>query len=139
MGKRGPIPQGKLNIVRLTPSPETVGKLPRPPVGMTPRPRNLFKKIVASRPPGTYGPLEIALLRVLCEMENQNYLATQAINKEGTIIDVDTRHGTVPRRNPWFDVKRDSAATMKALSAHLSKLTGGKAPSPPTPKKRKMY
>lgn len=139
MGKRGRVPQGKLNIVKFKGnSLSDVIKRPNAPYGMGARARNLFKKIVHSKPPGTYGPLEITLLRALCEAENLHYLATQALNREGIVLTVDTRHGSLPRRNPHFDVARDSAAMMKAMSAHLKKITGGKPPGPKTPG-RKMY
>lgn len=137
MGLRGPVPQGRKNVVKFPGN--DAGTRPNPPHGMTARARALFKRIVAQYPSGTYGALEITLLRAFCDAEDSHNAASKMLTKEGAIIYVDTRHGEVPRRNPWFDVQRDSSATMKSISAHLRKITGGKTPGPKAPGGRVMF
>lgn len=137
MGLRGKVPPGRKNI--LTFPSQDAGTRPNPPSGLTARSRALFKKIVASKPAGTYTPEAVVLLRGFCDAEDSHNTASKMLAKQGAVVNVDTRHGMVPRRNPWFDIKKESAASMKALSAHLRRVTSGKRPAPTTPPGRVMF
>lgn len=92
------------------------------PVGMTPRSRTLFKKIVAEYQTGTINSEAVTLLRAFCEAEEQRHIATQELNKSGAVINVSTKAGVVPRRNPWFDISKESASLMNSLSTKIRKM-----------------
>jgi len=131
MGKRGPRPKGESNIIKFKTG--IVLKRPAPGAGMTQRSRNLFKKIVASKPPGTYSPESVVLLRSFCEFEESHYKATKALEKEGAVITVSTRYGVMQRKNPWVDIQKDSAAMMSSLSTKLRAMAPSKSPAPSGP------
>jgi P27 family predicted phage terminase small subunit len=114
MGKRGPTPQSKIRV--LDPSAQT---RPNPPVGMTPRARNLFKKVVGENKTGTFDAEAVAMLRAFCEADVQHFLATKELQKQGAVIFVTTRDGNVPRRNPWFNIQKEAASTMTSVSTKL--------------------
>ncbi|NCC62451.1 MAG: hypothetical protein EOM12_16280 [Verrucomicrobiae bacterium] len=86
---------------------------------MTARARNLFKKIVNENKPDAFDAESVALLRAFCEADVQHFKATKTLEDEGAVIHVKTRDGSVPRRNPWFDVQKESAATMSSISTKL--------------------
>lgn len=114
MGKRGPAPQSKIRVLEKS---ET--KRPGPPAGMTPRARNLFKKIVGENKSDAFDAESVSLLRAFCEADAQHFLATKVLQKDGAVVYVDTRTGEIPRRSPWFDVQKESAATMSSISTKL--------------------
>ncbi len=88
---------------------------------MAPRARNLFKKIVAEYQSGTVNAEAVVLIPAFCAAETQHFLATKELQKHGAVITVDTKAGSVPRRNPWFDIMKTSAATMAGLLTKLRK------------------
>ena len=114
MGKRGPTPKSKLEVVDFQPV-----KYQKPPYGMTNRARNLFKKIIKNSDAGGFDPESISLLRAFCEADNQHYLATNELKTAGAVVSIDTRHGSLPRKSPWFDIQKESAALMSSLSTKL--------------------
>lgn len=89
---------------------------------MTSRARGLFKKIINGTKAKTIIPESVALLRVFCEAENQHFLATSHLKKYGAVITINTKVGNVPRRNPWFDIQKESAAIMNSISTKIWKL-----------------
>ncbi len=131
MGKRGPTPRGKSNVVALRgKDPDITVHKPNPPYGMNKRARNLFKRIVDHNPEGTFDPEAVATLRIFCEMENQNYVATGKLAKEGAVTqmivgwqkqDIDGERAPLykPMQNPWFNVKKESASSMFSASRSL--------------------
>jgi P27 family predicted phage terminase small subunit len=114
MGKRGPTPQSKLRVLE-----RTTKQRPRPPAGMTDRARNLFKKIVDENKSDAFDAESISLLRAFCEADVQHYLATKQLEEQGAVVYVTTHSGTIPRKNPWYDVQKESAATMSSISTKL--------------------
>src|SRR6056297_97484 len=114
MGKRGPAPQSKIAV--LAPSVQT---RPSPPSGMTPRARNLFKRIINENKTGTFDAEAVAMLRAFCEADVQHFLATKELQKQGAVIFVTTPDRTVPRRNPWFNIQKEAASTMTSVSTKL--------------------
>lgn len=130
MGKRGPAPKGKSNVVALRKNPDIVIEKPGAPFGMTRRARNLFRRIVDHNPRGTYDPEAVALLRAFCEMENQNFLAAKALAKEGPVSqmvvgwqkqDIDGYRAPLykPMMNPWFNVQKESMSSLCSVSRTL--------------------
>lgn len=116
MGARGPKPAGKLSVIE-----RIERKRPNPPAGMTRRARNLFRAIVAENKPEAFDTEAVCLLRAFCEADKQHFEATKRLEKEGAVIAVETKAGAVPRRNPWFDVQKESAAVMNSISTKLRK------------------
>lgn len=109
-------PIGKLTVIN---NQKTDAK-PKPPSGMTTRARDLFKNIVEERV--KFDSDSISLLRAFCEAENQHYLATKELDSDGAVILVETKAGKIPRRNPWFDIQKEAAATMNSISTKLRKI-----------------
>jgi len=114
MGNRGPKPQSKLRVLDIP-----VEKRPDPPSGMTPRARKLFKSIVSENKSGAFDSESVAMLRAFCEADAQHFAATNELQKNGAVILVQTREGTVPRRNPWFNIQKEAAGTMTSVSTKL--------------------
>jgi hypothetical protein len=117
MGKRGPTPSGKLRIIDGT----TKKNVPTPPRGMSPHARILFKKIVGDNGPDAFDTESISLVRAFCEADNQHTKATMELELKDAVVEVSTKAGVVPRRNPWFDVQKESAAVMNSISTKLRK------------------
>jgi P27 family predicted phage terminase small subunit len=86
---------------------------------MTTRARNLFKKIVCENKPDAFDAESVALLRAFCEADVQHFKATKKLEEQGAVVMVNAHAGAVPRRNPWYDVQKESAATMSSISTKL--------------------
>jgi len=129
MGKRGPVPEGQKNAITVLPT-TTRQPRPNPPHGMTARARNLFKRIVAGHPEGTFDPEAVVLLRGFCDAEDIHNQASKVLAKEGAVVemvvgfmkqDVEGYREPLmkPMKNPWFGVKKDSLGSMCTTSRHL--------------------
>lgn len=142
MGKRGPRPSGRLAVVNFDKN-----KKPNPPAGMSARARNLFKKIVGDNPSGTFDAESVALLRAFCEADNQHYLATKKLQEEGAVVNmpVGVENEEIvykKKRNPWFDIQKESSSGMSSLSTKLRNKeihTGQKKQADSNPRKGLMF
>lgn len=114
MGARGRKPKDKQQPIGVV-----YQKRPNPPSGMTPRARNLFKRIVGDNPTTRFDVEGVSILRAFCEADNQHYLATTELKSQPAVVNVETKAGNVPRRNPWFDIQKESAAILASLSTKL--------------------
>ena len=152
MGKRGPVPEGQKNAITVL---QTAPRQPRPnpPHGMTTHARNLFKRIVAGHPEGTFDPEAVVLLRGFCDAEDIHNQASKVLAKEGPVVDMvvgwmkpqepggDKTPLMKPMKNPWFGVKKDSLGSMCTTSRHLKQrgVDTGKQKRPVATSGRKMF
>lgn len=119
MGKRGPKP-GNSQIY----PPKTPGKPPKPPVGMSSRPRRIWKNLVASLPANHFQASDFPLLRAYCEAEALHFEASEKIGREGAVLqkykEVDGANVAVGvRTSPWVAIQTQTAHTMAQLATKL--------------------
>lgn len=98
MGKRGPVPGGKMAAV-----PAKLPERPRPPQGMTPRARARWRDVVKGYAVDHFKPGDLPLLRAYCEAHDKAVRMQMALDKDGDFIE-------------------SAAGTMKAHPAHAIKL-----------------
>lgn len=137
MGARGPQPDHKLSVVE----PKIVER-PKPFSGMSGAAKTVWSRIVSDLPADFYSAHELDQLRAYCEAAGLNARAASelikrprkkkddedAVEGTGPVIFVKTQNGMVPRKNPWFEIHKETSIEMATLGTKLrlnknSKLT----------------
>ena len=124
MGKRGPQP-GNLRSIE-----ERFQERPKPPAGITVGAKKVWQTIVSDLPVDYFKPADLPLLRAYCESAATHIKATKKIQKENEVVytkySAETDTWYAPRRNPWFDVQKESASTMASLATKLRLCTNAR-------------
>ncbi len=117
MGARGPKPDNTLAVVEFRPA-----ERPKPFSKMTGPAKAVWRRIVSDLPANFYAEHELDVLRSYCEAAALNARATAEMAKrgqDGPVVIVTTKNGDVPRKNPWFEIFKESAGTMSTLATKL--------------------
>ena len=111
MGRRGKQGGSKMRMVE-----PIMRQRPSPQIGMSPKARTIWLRIVKSFPPEHFKPYQYDLLRNYCEAANSFKTAMYRIHKEGEVV---TQENGIVKENPWVGVAIKMSAQMVSLSTKL--------------------
>lgn len=116
MGSRGPEPENKISVIE-----SRKVERPKPFSGMTGAAKAVWHRIISDLPADFYSAHELDQLREYCESAARASRATSELKKRGSseVMEVETKHGAVLRRNPWFDIWKESSSIMSTLGTKL--------------------
>jgi phage terminase small subunit len=82
----------------------------------------VWKRIIDDLPAGFYAKHELDQLRAYCEAAAMQARACDEMKRKangGPVITVVTQNGLVPRKNPWFEIYKESSLVLASLGTKL--------------------
>ena len=124
MGKRGPQPkpqqikqlEGNPGKRRVNKSAPNASGTPSCPSHLGAYGKAVWKRIIASMPPGLYTNADRELLAAYCDAADQHKRAVEAIRSEG---EISVGEKGAPYQNPWVSIRNKQAQLMATLGSRL--------------------
>lgn len=92
---------------------------PRKPSHLNGYALTVWRRVVASMPTGVYAASDTEALAAYCLAAAELKRAMSHLDIEGRVIMVETKQGTIPKRNPWGQIAREAMQQIATLGTRL--------------------